>query len=141
MKRLLLVLVAALIPATVTAQEGAINSPITRASIAKVKISDFVCTRSPVRCTIIVFYTDSSDNEIIPEGSQNLRTTYVVPSNAGDPCTQATAYVGAAGSGVLSDAMNTARASETGTAQRRQAFRVIGYLSDRGCLPGVTVAP
>lgn len=140
--KLVLLLLLMVLNVAAFAQQGNLDTPVTRSSIARVRISNFNCTRSPVQCVIDVFYTDSSDVEIPAESlPTTLRPSFTVPSLAGAPCTQSTAYLGAAGSGVLADAMNTARASETGTAQRRQQFRVLGYLSDRGCLSGITLAP
>jgi hypothetical protein len=138
MKRLLFLL---LLASAASAQQGNLDVPVARTSVARVKIANFNVTRSPVQCVIDVFYTDASDVEIIPEAALNLRASYTVPSAAGDPCTSATAYICANGGGCLADKMNTARAGETGTSQRRQQFRVLGYLSDQGCLPNVTLVP
>jgi hypothetical protein len=126
MKRALLIIGFLALPAG--AQEATINSPIARSSIAKYKIDLFYFQRGTTSLLIDVVSQDSSNVDI-------STTRFSVPSVAGSPCTSATSISGLAG------AMNTTRSGETGSNQRIQQFRQLGYLSDQGCLGTVTLVP
>ena len=108
------------------AQEATINTPITRNSEAKYKITLFVVSTSPATANVEVAVQDSSNNEI-------RRVMNVIP----DP-----AHTGATVTGLIT-AMITVRATETGTDTRKIQFRVLGYLSDQGYFTGtpITLVP
>ena len=127
MRRFPLILILAALP--VAAQEATLNSSVSRSSITKIKIDTFYCDRTP-QCKIATIKQDSS-NVDIEQGAQ----VFFIPSAAGQPCTSATTVSGLAG------AMNVTRATETGANARIQSFRILGYLSDQGCLSGVTLVP
>ena len=135
MKRFLLVLLLA--PA-LFAQDLTLTSPVARGSVAKVKIGNFSCTRSPNRCTIDLFYTDASDVDLLGQGVPLAQ--YVVPSLAAPdgPCTSTTSLTG---NPSLLRAMANTRSGETGNDARIMSFRILGYLSDRGCFAAGTLNP
>lgn len=110
-------------------QSADFNTPITQNSIAKVKIDTFYCEASTPSCIIVVKYQDSGNADRPANG---LTTKFTVPSSS--PCT--TTIAG------LTGAMNTVRASETGSNARIQQFRILGYLADQSCYASaVTLTP
>jgi hypothetical protein len=131
MKKFPLVLVLLLAPFAY-AQEATINTPITRSSITKIRIDSFAFTRSASSVSIGVVYQDATNADV---PTPSLTTSFTIPSAAGAPCTSATTLNG------LTGAMNATRSGETGANARIQQFRILGYLSDQGCLTGVTLAP
>lgn len=134
MKRLTILsaLLALGVASCVMAQEAALNSPVSRSSIAKVKIDAFSFDRVNGAVVIGLIYQDSANVDISNPG---LASRYTIPSAAGSPCTSATTLNGLAG------AMNATRNGETGSNARIQQFRILGYLADQGCLSGVTLVP
>lgn len=120
------------------AQEATITAPVSRASVAKVKIKTFACDAPSLSCVINLRYQDSSNNDIADSDIKALG--YVqqinVPSASAAPCTSGTTLAG------LATAMNNVRATETGTSPRIQQFRILGYFSDQGCYSqSITLAP
>jgi hypothetical protein len=104
------------------AQEATLNTPAARASEAKYKVKTLQLSETTAEFVISV--QDASNNEI--------RTIGIVIPNAAQPA--------ASVSGVFT-AIDTARASETGSVLRRANFRLLGYLADQSLLTGVTLVP
>lgn len=120
------------------AQEATITSPVSRASVAKVKIRTFQCDAANLSCQVTLRYQDSSNNAIADSDIATLGfvASINVPSASGAPCTSGTTLAG------LATAMNSVRASETGTSPRIQQFRILGYFSDQGCYSqSITLTP
>lgn len=137
MKRLILGLIAALLLAQpAQAQDKTLTTPVTFANATKIKIDQFAFDRLSGNVSIRVVYQTAGNVDIPP---QNLPggtlTKFSIPSAAGSPCTSATTLSGLAG------AMNVTRSGETGGNAQIQQFRIIGYLSDQGCLPAGTLNP
>ena len=102
------------------AQDATLTSPVTQ---TKLKIRSFVVVNPSAgtpSANIELSGQDAGNNEIVS-------ISRTVPG-----CGTATV----AG---LVTAMITVRATETGSDTRKLQFRVIGYLSDQGCLPASTL--
>lgn len=123
MRRVLLLLVV-MLPAVVSGQQWNLTVPISRASVAKVRIKNFNCTDLP-QCVIDLVYQDSSDNVLTGNGVPS--TQFTVPSAAGSPCTSATTF------GALMGAMKASRSGEPAGNAAAMSYRILGYLSDQGC--------
>lgn len=119
---ILAVLVLAALPAA--AQEATLNAPVARNSEAKQTVSQLTIIASPAQVNVEVSVKDASNVEI-------RRQTYVIPDAA---------HPGATVGGFVTALINV-RATETGSDPRKANFRVLGYLSDQGYLPGVTLVP
>ena len=123
MKSLSLVLILGL-GAFIFAQEADLNTPVTHPSEAKYRIRSFYVQNPPIGAatgTVDISVQDSSNNEI-------RILSLAVPG------------CGTSAIGGLLTAMVTVRATETGSDSRKLQFRVIGYLSDQGCLPASTIS-
>lgn len=110
---------------TASAQEGTLSSPVARPSEAKYTLSRFDCNFVANQCVISIDVKDSGETVTI------RYFNLVVPDSA---------HAGATFSGILA-AAGTTRATETGGAERRANFRIMGYLFDQGYMPGVTLVP
>jgi len=119
MKKLLLSLL--LLAGSVSAQQATLNSPVTRPAEDHYKLNRFDCNFVTNVCVVSLDVKDISDSTTI------RYFNLVVP----DP-----AHAGATFPGILS-AAGTTRATETGGAERRANFRIVGYLFDQGYLTGV----
>jgi hypothetical protein len=135
MRRLLLVLFILVAP-LVLAQDKTLTTPVTFSNATKVKIDQFAFDRAASAVSIRLVYQTSGDVDV-PAANlpSSTLTKFIIPSPAGSPCTSATTLNGLAG------AMNVVRSGETGTNARIQQFRIVGYLSDQGCLPAGTLNP
>jgi len=135
MRRLLLILVL-LAAQLASAQDKTLTTPVTFSNATKVKIDQFAFDRTASAVSIRVVYQTSGDVDV-PAANlpPSTLTKFIIPSAAGAPCTSATTLNGLAG------AMNAVRSGETGTNARIQQFRIVGYLSDQGCLPAGTLNP
>jgi len=127
MKKTLLVIIA-LLPSLLFAQEAALTTPNTRASETKVKILSFNISNPPggtAGGSIELSVQDASNNHI---------RVIAVPV----PCTSPACTVCSTSLTInsLTGAMNVTRVGETSPNARIQQFRVIGHLFDQGCLTG-----
>lgn len=122
MKHVLLTLALSLAVVSSFAQEASFNTPVARASEAKLVVSELTITQT--QATIVVQVKDASNVDIRSQ-------IYNVPDQARPSAT----VVG------LFTAIDTVRASETGGVLRRANFRILGFLSDNGYLAGVTLVP
>jgi hypothetical protein len=121
-KLILLTLIFAALP--IFGQQATLNTPISRASEHHVVIVDFSVKRDCACAYIVAEWQDASNN-----------ATHQQTFNVPDPNIPALTLQGLVG------AMLTTRATETGINTRKMQFRVLGYLSDNGAMPGVTLAP
>lgn len=127
MKKLipLVVLLTVAVGAFVLAQDASLTTPVTRTSETKYVVGqvflDFTANVGYVE-TIV---RDAGNNEI-------RRVRVQAPGSA---CSTPPTWTG------LLNAMGTARGGETGVPERRGHFRILGYLSDNGCLPASTINP
>lgn len=125
MRRLIPLAVLFVTSAGALAQEASLASPVARTSEAKYRVRSFYVQNPPAgtaTATIDISVQDSSNNEI-------RTASFSVPG-----CGTTTV-------GGLITAMITVRSTETGADSRKLQFRVIGYLSDQGCLPASTLTP
>lgn len=116
-----------LLGASLYAQEATLTSPVARGSEAKYKIRSFVVVNPPgatASASIDISVQDSGNNEI-------RVASFSIPD-----ATHPGATVGG-----LVTAMMTVRATETGADTRKMQFRVLGYYSDQGYFPAVSLAP
>lgn len=125
MKKLLAGLAIVLSAAYVFAQDATLTSPVSHATEAKYKIRLFSVLNPPAGPA-------SAAVELSSQDSGNNEVTVI---------TRAIPGCGTATVAGLINAMVTVRATETGTDTRKIQFRVIGYLSDQGCLPAATLNP
>lgn len=134
MRRIFVILL--LVPCITNAQDKSLSTPLTFSNATKVVINTVSEDRKSLSAAIRIGYQDASGNDIpdnqLPPGTQ---IKFAIPSAAGQPCTSATTFGG------LEGARNVTRSGETGANARIQQFRVLGYLSDQGCLPAGTVNP
>ena len=107
-----------------SAQEITLNTPVTRTSEGKYTLNRFDCNFVTNTCVITLDVKDSGNNFI--------RYFNVVVPDPAHPSATFTGMLNAAG---------TARASETGAAERRADFRIRGYLVDQGYFTAVTLIP
>jgi hypothetical protein len=108
------------------AQEATLSAPVARASEAKYRIRRFEINTAGSPNTAVI--------EISVQDSDGFEIRYFnVALPGSSPCNGTVAG--------LATAMMTTRATETGADGRKLQFRVLGYLSDQGCLPGVTLVP
>lgn len=121
MRKLILLILLSL-ASVVVAQELTLNSPVPRPAEAKLVMSKLEITATQVLAEIKV--RGSADEEI-------RYFNLVIP----DPDHPSATVAG------FFTAMQTIRATETGGVMRRTNFRILGYLSDSGYLPGATLAP
>lgn len=105
-----------------SAQDASLSSPVAQPSEAKLVLQRFDCNFAANQCVISLNVMDSGKTTVI------RYFNLVVPDTAHPTATFA-GILGAAG---------TTRATETGGAERRANFRIIGYLFDRGYLPQVS---
>ena len=125
MKRLLLSLLV-LTAVSASAQEATLSSPVAQPSEAKLVLQRFDCNFVSNQCVISLNVMDSGK-------TATIRYFNLVVPDPAHPTATFAGILGAAG---------TTRATETGGAERRANFRVIGYLFDQGYLPQVSsVAP
>lgn len=127
MRKLIPLLFALLIVGVVPsyAQQATLSAPVARASEDNLRVESSYLTRdSGGRWEVQVSVRDNSSNEI-------RRTTYSGP-DATHPSATATAY---------NTATISVRGTETGTDVRKVNFRILGFLSDNGYLPAVTLVP
>ena len=109
-----------------SAQDASLSSPVAQPSEAKLVLQRFDCNFAANQCVISLNVMDSGKTTVI------RYFNLVVPD---------TAHPTATFPGILV-AAGTTRATETGGAERRANFRIIGYLFDQGYLPQVaSVAP
>lgn len=104
--------------------EATLNSPVPRTSEAKYAL----------RVVVLDFANNAGHIEALVQDATNAeirRVSYHVPDAA---------FPSATWPGLLS-ALGTARSGETGGAERRGNFRILGFLSDNGYLSGVTLVP
>ena len=121
-KLISLLLVAYLGSVVLFAQDATLTSPITQ---TKLKVRSFVVVNPPAG-------TASANIELSSQDAGNNEVAQIARTIPG--CGTATVPG-------LVTAMMTVRATETGTDTRKMQFRVIGYLSDQGCLPASTLNP
>jgi len=135
MRRLLLIFML-LAASMASAQDKALTTPVTFSTATKIKIDQFAFDRIGGTVSIRIVYQTAGDVDV-PAANlpPSTLTKFLIPSAAGSPCTSATTLAGLAG------AMNATRSGETGGAARIQQFRIVGYLSDQGCLPAGTLNP
>ena len=127
MKRIIQVITLLLVfSGLASAQDATLASPVAQPSEAKLVLQRFDCNFATNQCVISINVMDSGKTTVI------RYFNLVVPDTAHPTATFA-GILGAAG---------TTRATETGGAERRANFRVIGYLFDQGYLPQVSsIAP
>lgn len=123
MKKLILLL-ALLLPSVVVAQEATISAPVARSSEAKLRLASLTLDFVANTAQVLVAVQDSTNSEI--------RTVRFVVPDAARPA--------ATFPGVLT-AIGTSRGGETGGAERRGNFRLIGFLLDNGYISGVSLVP
>jgi hypothetical protein len=108
------------------AQSGTLTTPVTTPNQTKMVVRSFtaVTGTGANQITVEVSFQDAGSSE------QKV-VAYSVPD----------VNVPAATFGGMCTAMITVRSGETGSDARKLAFRVLGYLSDRGYLPPHTLVP
>lgn len=126
MKKLLAVLI--LCASVAFAQQATINTPITRTSIDNYKVSELLIRANTPGQSAQVFMIASAQDS---GGVEVTRVNFSIPDSA---------HSGATVAGFVT-ALITVRATETGTDARKANFRALGYFSDQGYLPGVTLIP
>lgn len=102
--------------------EATLTSPVAHASEAKYVVRSLNITQAVSNVEVSV--QDSSNNEIRVQ-------SFTCPDS-----THAAATVSA-----LFTALDTVRATETGSVLARANFRILGFLSDQGYFPAVTLVP
>lgn len=127
MKRIIQVITLLLVfSGLASAQDATLASPVAQPSEAKLVLQRFDCNFAANQCVISLNVMDSGKTTVI----RYFNLTVPDPAH---PSATFTGILGAAG---------TTRATETGGAERRANFRIIGYLFDQGYLPQVSsVAP
>lgn len=128
MKRTILSLLVLVSASLASAQQATLNTPVTRTAEDNYKVGELNIRSNAGAQTAQVLLTvsvqDSASNEI-------RRFNVVIPDPAHPTATVA---------GFVSALINT-RATETGSDPRKANFRVLGYFSDQGYFPGVTLVP
>lgn len=113
MKKLILIL--SLFAASASAQKATLQTPVARPSEVKYRVREFSVNAS--QAVVEIEVRNSSEGII--------RTFTVIDSDAA-------AFV---------TALDTVRATETGSALRRVNFRILGRLADAALITGVTLVP
>lgn len=109
-----------------SAQDASLSSPVAQPSEAKLVLQRFDCNFAANQCVISLNVMDSGKTTVI-------RYFNLTVPDSTHPTATFPGILAAAG---------TTRATETGGAERRANFRIIGYLFDQGYLPQVaSVAP
>lgn len=109
-----------------SAQDASLSSPVAQPSEAKLVLQRFDCNFATNQCVISLNVMDSGKTTVI-------RYFNLTVPDSTHPTATFPGILAAAG---------TTRATETGGAERRANFRIIGYLFDQGYLPQVSsVAP
>lgn len=121
MRKILILSVLLSFAGLASAQEVTLNTPVARPAESKLTVK-----RLDLTATQAVIMQDSGSNEI-----RYFNVAVPDPS----PATSTATITG------LVTAIDTARATETGSVLRRLNFRILGYLFDNGYLPGVTLVP
>lgn len=122
MKKALLSLAVLMLAGSALAQEATLNTPVPRASEAKLVVREMNITQTMV--TIVADVRDASNNDIRTQA-------FTVPDSRFPSATVAGVFT----------ALDTVRASKTGGVLRRANFRILGFLFDNGYLSGVTLVP
>lgn len=124
MKKLLCLLILSL-AGLASAQDATLASPVSQPAEAKLTLARFDCDFAVNQCIISLDVRDSSK-------ALKIRYYNLLVPDAGHPTATFAGILAAAG---------TSRATETGGAERRANFRILGYLFDQGYLPSVTLVP
>lgn len=125
MRKILLAFGLIVLALPCSAQEATLNTPVVRPSEAKQRVRNFnISAQGVPQATIEISVQDSTDNEI-------RYFNVVVPGCGPQTATVAGIFL----------ALDTVRATENAGQLRRSNFRLLGYLFDQGCLPGVTLVP
>lgn len=124
MKKGIVVLVLLVLGSLASAQEASLTVPITRLAESRYVLDNLKLNFVENTAVVTLGVKDSG-------GVETRHFDVEVPNSS---------FPTATFSGLLS-AIGTTRVGETGSAERRGNFRVIGYLVDRGYLTGVTLVP
>jgi hypothetical protein len=122
---LIFALILILIVPALFAQQANITTPDQTNVETKVIASLVDLSRDCVCAFVEVVYQNAS-------GTDLRRQRFQIPADPNNPGTELNAFAGA---------IINARSGETGSNTRRLNFRALGYLSDAGRLPGVTLVP